>query len=75
MLTADLGYLVGEYPLNMGLQRFPLAKYTAAMIIVWGAILCLMAVGGSFRALMVIRLCVALLLTASSANMQLFGVL
>lgn len=58
MLTADLGYLVGEYPLNMGLQRFPLAKYTAAMIIVWGAILCLMAVGGSFRALMVIRLCV-----------------
>jgi ACS family allantoate permease-like MFS transporter len=55
-LTTDLGYLVGEYPLNIGLQKFPLAKYTAVMIILWGAILCLMAVGGSFRNLMVIRL-------------------
>jgi ACS family allantoate permease-like MFS transporter len=61
-LMRDLGYLVGEYPLNVGLQKFPLAKYTAVMIVIWGAILCLMAVGGSFRGLMVIRLYVTYLL-------------
>lgn len=38
-----LGYLAFEFPANMILQRFPLAKTTAAFIFAWGVILCLHA--------------------------------
>lgn len=36
-----LGYLIFEFPANALLQRFPLAKTTAAFIFIWGALLCL----------------------------------
>ncbi|CAG8928476.1 unnamed protein product [Penicillium salamii] len=34
------GYLAWEYPTNRLLQRLPLGKYSAACILIWGAILC-----------------------------------
>jgi ACS family allantoate permease-like MFS transporter len=37
-------------------QKLPLAKFTAANIVIWGAIVCLMAVGKNFTGLMIIRL-------------------
>ncbi|CCH40784.1 putative membrane protein [Wickerhamomyces ciferrii] len=39
-----MGYLVFEFPANVLLQRFPLAKTTATFIFIWGVILCLHAV-------------------------------
>lgn len=54
--TADLGYLVGEYPMCILLQKFPIAKVTAANMIVWGVILAMMAVAHNFAGLMVVRL-------------------
>ncbi|ORY22195.1 major facilitator superfamily domain-containing protein, partial [Naematelia encephala] len=49
------GYLVGEYPLGLALQKLPLAKVTSFNIIAWGAMLCLMSVGKNFAGLMAIR--------------------
>ena len=38
-----LGYLAFEAPVSMLLQRFPVAKATAAFIVFWGIIMCLHA--------------------------------
>lgn len=56
MLPPDFGYLVGEYPLTLSLQKLPISKVTSACIVLWGIMLGLMAVGGSFKVLMVLRL-------------------
>lgn len=52
----DLGYLAGSYPMNLLQQKLPLAKFTALNIVIWGAIVCCMAVGKDFAGLMVVRL-------------------
>lgn len=58
MRSGSIGYLVGQWPTNWLLQRLPLAKYTAANIIVWGIILACTAVMTDFKGLMIVRLCV-----------------
>ncbi|GAA5843522.1 hypothetical protein JCM9279_000780 [Rhodotorula babjevae] len=50
-----IGYLVGQWPTNWLLQRLPLAKYTAANIIIWGVVLACTAVTHDFKGLMVVR--------------------
>ena len=55
--SRSIGYLVGQWPTNWLLQRLPLAKYTAANIIVWGVVLACTAVTTDFKGLMVVRLC------------------
>ena len=49
------GYIAAEYPANRLMQRLPLAKYTAANIIIWGAILACMAATTTWASLMVVR--------------------
>lgn len=42
-LTRFKGYLAWAYPTSRLLQRLPLGKYSAACILIWGAILCCVA--------------------------------
>ncbi|KAJ6263857.1 mfs allantoate transporter [Drechslerella dactyloides] len=44
----NFGYLFWEYPTNRLMQRLPLAKYTSFNIVMWGAVLALLAVTKSF---------------------------
>ncbi|KAK7745523.1 hypothetical protein SLS53_003023 [Cytospora paraplurivora] len=55
-----LGYLVAEIPQNIALQRFPVAKYLAANLVIWGAILLLHVPCSSFASLMVVRILLGL---------------
>ncbi|EHK96713.1 putative Uncharacterized transporter [Glarea lozoyensis 74030] len=50
-----LGYLAFEYPHNRLMQRFPVGKYVAANVIVWGAMLAATAGTTSFAGIMVVR--------------------
>jgi ACS family allantoate permease-like MFS transporter len=49
------GYLAWEYPTSRLLQRLPLGKYSAACIIIWGAILCCFAAVHSYSGAIAIR--------------------
>lgn len=54
--SPDLGYLAGAHPMSVGQQKLPVSKFTAFNITVWGVVVCLLAVGPNFAALMGIRL-------------------
>ena len=47
------GYLFWEWPTNFLLQRFPLAKYSAFNVIMWGLTLCCLAAVKDFAGAMV----------------------
>ena len=64
-----IGYLAFEFPANAILQRFPLAKTTAAFIIVWGMILCLHAVPTSYAGLITLRTVLGMLESAVTPAM------
>ena len=49
------GYLAWEYPTNRLLQRLPLAKYSGACIILWGAVLSCFAAVDSYAGAIAIR--------------------
>ncbi|CAG7972192.1 unnamed protein product [Penicillium salamii] len=49
------GYLAWEYPTNRLLQRLPLGKYSAACILIWGAILCCFAAVSNYPGAIAIR--------------------
>ncbi|KAE8393262.1 major facilitator superfamily domain-containing protein [Aspergillus alliaceus] len=49
------GYIAWEYPTNRLLQRLPLGKYSAACIIIWGAILCCFAAVSNYPGAIAIR--------------------
>ncbi|OJJ85023.1 allantoate permease family MFS transporter [Aspergillus glaucus CBS 516.65] len=49
------GYLAWEYPTNVLLQRLPLGKYSAACILIWGAILCCFAAVKNYPGAIAIR--------------------
>ncbi|KAJ7307624.1 major facilitator superfamily domain-containing protein [Mycena albidolilacea] len=51
-----LSYLVFEFPQNLALQRFPVAKWMSINIFVWGVALCSHAACKSFGGLFVVRL-------------------
>lgn len=50
-----LGYLIAEYPQNWALQRFPVGRWLALNLVVWGGILLLHVPCKSFAGLFVVR--------------------
>ncbi|TXT10842.1 hypothetical protein VHUM_02347 [Vanrija humicola] len=67
-----LGYLVGEYPMCVLLQKLPIAKVTAANMIIWGAILAMMAVAHNFAGLMVVRFLLGFFESSITPSLALF---
>lgn len=55
VLTIPPGYLLAEYPGVAIIQRFPVAKFLGANIILWAAILMLTALCSSFAGLATVR--------------------
>ncbi|KAJ7054943.1 MFS general substrate transporter [Mycena amicta] len=51
-----LAYLVMEFPQNLALQRFPVAKWLSINIFVWGVALCSHAACKSFVGLLIVRI-------------------
>ncbi|CAK7237622.1 Allantoate permease [Sporothrix bragantina] len=66
------GYLVWEWPTNYLLQRLPLAKWSAANVIVWGLVLCCMAAVDSFAGAMAVRFFLGVFEAAVSPGFALF---
>lgn len=64
-----LGYLFFEFPANTLIQRFPLAKVTAAFIMLWGMILCLHSACKSYAAIIVLRVILGILESAVTPAM------
>lgn len=50
-----MGVLVGEYPTNFLLQKLPVAKYLAANVFCWGAVIACSAAANNFGSLMTVR--------------------
>ncbi|KIM98412.1 hypothetical protein OIDMADRAFT_128217 [Oidiodendron maius Zn] len=50
-----LGVLAGEYPTNLLLQKLPVAKYLAANVFCWGAVIACSAATHNFGGLMTVR--------------------
>ncbi|KAH8890081.1 MFS general substrate transporter [Thozetella sp. PMI_491] len=55
-----LGYLLAEWPQNFALQRYPVGRWLAGNLIVWGCILLLHIPCNSFGSLFVIRILLGL---------------
>lgn len=53
--VTNIGYLVGSYPSNICLQKFPIGKFTSAMIITWGLLLIATVGAQNFAGLMALR--------------------
>lgn len=66
------GYLVWEWPTNYLLQRLPLAKWSAANVIMWGLVLCCMAAVDSFAGAMTVRFFLGVFEAAVSPGFALF---
>ncbi|KAI0100176.1 major facilitator superfamily transporter allantoate [Nemania sp. FL0031] len=49
------GYLIWEWPTNRLLQRLPLAKYSACIVILWGLVLASMAAVKDFKGALAVR--------------------
>ncbi|KLT43231.1 MFS transporter [Cutaneotrichosporon oleaginosum] len=49
------GYLVGAYPMVIGLQRFPSAKFTAINIVIWGVAVACTALCKNYAGLLGLR--------------------
>ncbi|PTB66232.1 MFS general substrate transporter [Trichoderma citrinoviride] len=65
-------YLGWEFPTNRLLQRFPLAKYSAFNIIMWGIVLSLFATTENFGGAVVIRLFLGIFEAAVTPGFALF---
>ncbi|KAL1845344.1 hypothetical protein VTK73DRAFT_652 [Phialemonium thermophilum] len=50
-----MGVLAGEYPTNLLLQKLPVAKYLAANVFLWGAVVACSAAAKNFGGLMAVR--------------------
>ncbi|OAA55794.1 major facilitator superfamily transporter allantoate [Niveomyces insectorum RCEF 264] len=66
------GYLVWEWPTNRLLQRLPLAKWSAANVVLWGLVLACMAAVRSFAGAMVVRFFLGVFEAAVSPGFALF---
>ncbi|CAK7199044.1 Allantoate permease [Sporothrix eucalyptigena] len=66
------GYLAWEWPTNYLLQRLPLAKWSAANVIMWGLVLCCMAAVDSFAGAMAVRFFLGVFEAAVSPGFALF---
>lgn len=49
------GWLLGSYPSNLALQRFPIGKFVGGMTLIWGAVCMLQAAAFSFSGLFAVR--------------------
>lgn len=56
-----LGYMAGEFPINMLFQKFDIAKTCGIFIILWGATLLCMTAGHNFAGLATARLFLGIL--------------
>ncbi len=66
------GYLAWEWPTNRLLQRLPLAKWSAANVIMWGLVLSCMAAAQSFSGAMAVRFFLGVFEAAVSPGFALF---
>lgn len=66
------GYLAFELPSSRLLQRLPLAKYSSAMIILWGGTLCCMAACHNFAGAAVVRFFLGVFESAVTPGFTLF---
>ncbi len=66
------GYLIWEWPTSRLLQRFPLGKYSAFNIIMWGLVLACMAATSNFAGAMTVRFFLGIFEAAVSPGFALF---
>lgn len=66
------GYLFWEYPTSRLLQRLPLAKYSAANVVMWGTVLALFATTSNFAGGMTIRFFLGVFESAVTPGFALF---
>lgn len=66
------GYLAWEWPTNRLLQRLPLAKWSAANVVMWGLVLCCMAAVRNFSQAMAVRFFLGVFEAAVSPGFALF---
>ena len=50
-----LGYLIFEFPMSLALQRFPVAKFVAIVVILWGVIICLHSTPANYAGFITLR--------------------
>jgi len=50
-----LGYLVGEFPANYLLQKFPIGKFAGICTLIWGVLVMLCAVARNFAGIATLR--------------------
>lgn len=67
-----IGYLFWEYPTNLLLQRFPLAKWSSFNIIMWGLTLCCMAATTNFAGAVAVRFFLGVFEAAVTPGFALF---
>ncbi|WOO79402.1 putative transporter [Vanrija pseudolonga] len=67
-----IGYVVGEYPMCLLMQKLPLSKLSAVNIVLWGGVLCLMAAVPGFHGLMVVRFLLGFFESAITPGLALF---
>ncbi|KAJ5980089.1 hypothetical protein N7481_007387 [Penicillium waksmanii] len=61
-----LGYMVGEFPINLLFQKFDIARTCGIFIILWGTVLLCMTAGHDFAGLATTRLFLGILEAGSS---------
>lgn len=51
----NIGYLVGSYPSNIALQKLPIGKFIACMLLTWGGLLVATVGAKNFAGIMTLR--------------------
>lgn len=67
-----IGYFAWEYPTNLLLQRFPLAKWSSFNIIMWGLTLCCMSATKNFAGAVAVRFFLGVFEAAVTPGFALF---
>ncbi|KAL1406738.1 hypothetical protein Q8F55_006142 [Vanrija albida] len=69
----SIGYLVGQYPTCIALQRLPVSKFAAFSIVMWGLMVCLHVVcNRSFVGYMIVRFFLGVFESTLSPALMLF---
>lgn len=64
-----LGYLIFEFPMSLALQRFPVSKFIALTVVIWGVIVCLHAVPVNYAGFIALRTILGILESAVTPAM------
>lgn len=51
----NIGYMVGSYPSNLALQKFPIGKFVSVMLLIWGGLPMATIGTNDFAGLMALR--------------------